>query len=498
MTDEKLKVLDLNLSWDDESIKNWAESKSKECSRLADTSPLPGFMIRELVHSYGLTFPQFCMFGLEGAIARTKSAAWWRRQARVLQARKKDQLARSLRLVHQKAQVYCSNEAVRFRRVQVARNRAILESMEATNNEADVYTLAELSDLSNSNPEIRRNELMVRMRGFEEVADELGHVGVFITTSCPSAYHPTKQIFGSSGRCVRVVKNQNYNGATPREAHAWQTKTWELARAKLSREGIRVYGFRVVEPHHDGTPHWHGLFFLEPELLDDFKAIIRAYWLREFADEAGAKKYRTKVVDIDKSRGSAAGYIAKYIAKNIDGTHIAEDLLGKPAADSAERICAWASCWGIRQFQQIGGPSVTVWRELRRIDPHEDEAIEEIRKAASDDSDWAAFCMLMGGPMGERANVPLRAARWLETNEETGEFLDCPVNRYGEDSKGCVFGLECMKTGKFILSRFYRWSIDRVGAAVESLLETFEKTEEELSDEQLDFLRGPGGGYGFT
>lgn len=89
---------------------------------------------------------------------------------------------------------------------------------------------------------------------------------------------------------------------------------------------------------------------------------------------------RVKAVDINYDREPATGYIVKYICKNIDGEfqengEDAECWYRNLTNDVAACVRAWAGIHGIRQFQQIGGPPVTVWRELRRLEHADHEVV---------------------------------------------------------------------------------------------------------------------------
>ncbi|BCB60782.1 hypothetical protein HaloA020_14830 [Halomonas sp. A020] len=422
-----------------------------------------------------------------GELLRLACPLWWRRQLRRLTSRRREQRQRLLGRTQKRAGIYVSNEGYRRRIDQATRNARLLEAITATNQEGDQYTLAELTELGLANPEFRRAELMLRIADTEREADRAAHCGMFYTITTPSRFHPVRQ---------NASLNHKYAGADPREAQAYLQNQWAKARAKLKREGLGIYGIRVAEPHHDGTPHWHLLIWMRPEDEARITGVLRRYALEDSPEEvAHNTSIRFKAVKIDRRKGSAAGYVAKYVAKNINGKQhnrqgVSGDNLdhyGQPLETSAPRIEAWAACWGIRQFQFVGLPSVTVWREVRRLkdeqrvadweaatrpEPEAAAILDAIRKAAIAGA-WDKYLHLMGGPMQPRAAAPIRPWRVVRQtvdpaniNPMSGEWSSDTLGRYGEpmaSTWGLVVSSQLGETE--YLTRYYRWTFERKGEA---------------------------------
>ncbi len=321
------------------------------------------------------------------------------------------------------------------------KNRDFFKSHELVDEEGNVSSLEEMINKSTSNPAIRRHELMARMAGVELVAQQRGDVGIFLTITCPSKYHSNIQ----SGH-----HNAKWNHTTVAQAQQYLCRVWNRATAKLKREDLRPYGFRVAEPHHDGTPHWHALLFMPQAEVKATIAILREYFIKEDRAELGRNTgARFKSKKMDPRKGSATAYIAKYISKNIDGHALAgelDDESGKPLNETAKYAMAWASLHRIRQFQPMGQPPVTVYRELRKLSNQitarqkiantfkrgaamlADPAMDAVC-AAADVGCFATYILRQGGVLIPREDYIVRLA--YQDADELNAYCETPEKVYG-------------------------------------------------------------------
>ena len=198
-----------------------------------------------------------------------------------------------------------------------------------------------------------------------------------------------------------------------------------------------------------------------------FGADARAdYALGDEPPPPGKEGVRFKA-KFDEVANNATGYIAKYISKNVDGLTSEGEAWSADVVKTALRTEAWATTWGIRQFQQLGGASATVWRELRRLKPEQAAECGEVAAIwqAADQGDWCGYTAEMGGAVCKRKERPLRAYMVQKTNA-AGEKLR---NAYGEFMRK----LKGLMAFDFIpiTTRFHEWVVRPVKRGVLSLKE---------------------------
>jgi hypothetical protein len=433
----------LSHAFDEQALRDAADNYSRLCSRMHSLAAR-----RDFATYIGVSPPRGKRVSDDGAIARLNDPLWWRRALRKTWTRSAENGLRRIGLIRRGRDPYASEYAVRHRRAQRGRMRSYLEAHAAINEDNVQLSLLELAEHSLSNPALRRGEFMTRLRGFEELAQDHKHAALFLTLTAPSHFH---------AQLAKGGANPNYARAVVRDAQAWLCSMWARVRSKLRRLSIAVYGFRIAEPHHDATPHWHIVAFLPTSAVAAFSLVVSSYWLSEHGDEPGAREHRCRIETIDPEKGSACAYLAKYVAKNIDGESIADDEdfeTGQEIADSIARVDAWASVHGIRQFQQIGGAAVGIWREARRLrEPVDDRDIERARLAA-DAGDWRAFTYAASGD-------GLHAHRKTSLKLERVSTLE--RNRYGERRHPRIVGIRYASA--VAITRPHSWRIERAGTA---------------------------------
>lgn len=369
----------------DGDIEDEAEKAAKQAGERIRLHPSLDHAIAaltRLAREYGVPTPNK---SADGIFRRMTEPRWWKSALR-RRFQKVEQAAIRAGLVHSKAAPIISDEGLMRAERHAKTNARIMASLDAINQTTgQVIPMQDIVEMSQANPAHRRSSTMVRVRGMEDYAKERGFVAYFLTLTTPSRMHARLELSGDA--------NPRYDGTSPKKAHRYLCKVWSKSTRKLQREGIEVFGLRVAEPHHDGTPHWHMLVYVHPEHVDALHAILSAYALAESPNEYGAQERRFQSVLIDPARG-AAGYVAKYVSKNLDGVGVGDnDESGKPANVTALRVVTWSRLHDIRQFQFFGLGSITPTRELYRLTGLPLSFQEKLGEmfAAIKDNDYGAY-----------------------------------------------------------------------------------------------------------
>lgn len=375
---------------------------------------------------------------IPGSLARMLCADWWYRKLWQMRCEWREEQLRAVCLVNKKASPYVSYEAVIHKREQRRKSLEFFRSHELTNEQGDTLDMEDVVNASSSNPAHRRNEMMACVKGLELIAETRGDCAVFYTITCPSRFHATL----NNGR-----PNPKWTSATVRQSSDYLVDTFAAFRKAMHKRGMRWYGVRVAEPHHDGTVHWHLLCFMRKKERRAITALLRKFAIREDREELGSNTGpRFKSELINPRKGTPTSYIAKYISKNIDGRGLANEIskeTGRSLRDNAEHVSAWASLHRVQQFRFFGIPGRQAYRELRLLagqaarqqadkkagasvldNPRLDAVL-----AAADVGCFATYIMKQGGVLVPRKHHLVRTA--YELNDEPSTYGDHGIRIYG-------------------------------------------------------------------
>lgn len=375
---------------------------------------------------------------IPGSLVRMRCADWWYRKLWQLRCEWREEQLRAVCLVSKKASPYVSYEAVIHKREQRRKSLEFFRSHELINEDGDALDMEDVINASSSNPAHRRNEMMACVKGLELIAEMRGDCAVFYTITCPSRFHSTL----NNGR-----PNPTWKNATVRQSSDYLVETFAAFRKAMHKAGLRWYGVRVAEPHHDGTVHWHLLCFMRKKERRSITALFRKFAIRVDRAELGnntGPRFKSEL--INPRKGTPTSYIAKYISKNIDGRGLAKEVskeTGRSLRDNAENVSAWASLHRVQQFRFFGIPGRQAYRELRLLASQAGRAQSDKKAgapvladarldavlAAADVGCFATYIMKQGGVLVPRKYHLIRTA--YELNDEPSTYGDHGIRIYG-------------------------------------------------------------------
>ncbi|SFH85499.1 Bacteriophage replication gene A protein (GPA) [Collimonas sp. OK307] len=414
-------------------------------------------------------------------LARVWDARFWRRALRVRIMRAREHFFLRMQLIGKGRENYASDSTVRMRAAQMERQDAWMKDtvivprfytpqMQKGERSFEALSLAKLA----KGPKERFAKLYSFVKALDVLSMQAGLSASMLTLTLEAEWHPNP----ANG-------NNCWNGLAPRAGHQSFCDRWQAVLRDLHRVGIRMSGLRVAEPHQDSCPHYHIWALYRPEHERAILMTIMKYFPNKLKvrspaghedDTAGDVMYDTRArlaVDesrplthakegaqvelsrIDRSISSGASYAMKYLLKTVDagdelnleaGLFVQDDVETQKKKEkhkqSAKRVDAFRSVWGINQGQLFGvAKCLTVWDELRALTTAPAhrflKKLWELARGGKDEGRIEAGANIQGNAVGFlRMLGGLDAARngksKLGRRFALGRLVVEGINRYGD------------------------------------------------------------------
>ncbi len=265
-------------------------------------------------------------------------------------------------------QLYCSDATLQRIKEKQAANESSLANQYIINTQTG--ETANLLEVIRNKEESKVAEIYNLCKSLERLSDSQSFKWAFITLTAPARYHPNP----SKG------KNRYDRNIGIKASHDYINNNWKRIRAILSSRGIPAspetyFGFRTVEPHKDGSIHWHVILFSSKNMLGEIEKAIR----EKFPTRAAAE---IMIGEYGPGSAKASSYIFKYIIKafskkdlpqsnqddTADSYRESKDLA---SMRNRERVQAAIKSLNIRQFQLFGVRNlITTFRKINSLKLH--------------------------------------------------------------------------------------------------------------------------------
>jgi|GEM_PF-7005024 len=276
--------------------------------------------------------------GVDNNLLTPIEVKFWQKKISKTIRQNREQIAYRLGLIGKNGLKYCTNECVNEDKQDILKLEEFAKSLVMVNKLTGESFPAEESHSAKSQS---YSENVCLLNELNQYGLNHNFSAALVTITVPSSMH---------------MSYQKKSDLSPSDVNNYILKGWQKYMNQSTQWTSPCFSFKVIEPHEDGSPHWHIILFYPKKMQDRHqKALLAAFDLTSFK----SKRIFWNILKNDDDKENAIAYLLKKIK--------AQSSAEIKYASTVSRRSAFLKVWNIRGQEFYGLPfnTKTLWRELR-------------------------------------------------------------------------------------------------------------------------------------